>query len=63
MEFLGQVSDLGASYDLPCSCGDTRFLTHCARSEIESASQHSRDAADPVVPQQELFVVFFRFHG
>ena len=26
---------------------------HCARPEIEPASWHSRDAANPVAPQQE----------
>ena len=54
MEFLGQGSDPSHSQDLSCSCSNDRSLTHCARLGIEPASQRSQDAADPVVPQQEL---------
>ena len=32
------------------------ILNHCAGLGIESASQRSRDAADPIVPQWELHV-------
>ena len=30
------------------SCGNTRSLTHCARSGIEPVSQHSQDMAYPI---------------
>jgi len=42
----------GVRYEL-CS------LTPCAGIGMEPASQHSQDAADPVVPQWELLSVFF----
>jgi len=58
MEFPGQGSDLRSSEDLRHSCGSTRSLTHCAGLGIEPASQGSHDAADPVVPQQELLTNF-----
>ena len=54
VEFLGQGSDLSRSCDLFRSCSNTGFLIHCARQGIEAASQRSRDAADPVVPQLAL---------
>ena len=55
MEFPGQGSDLSHSWnDLSCSCGNAGSLTLCAGLGIEPASQCSRDAADPVVPQREL---------
>ena len=56
MEFPGQGS--GSS----CTCDNTDCLTHRARPGIQPASQHSRDATDPVGPQQELWVgMFFEF--
>ena len=54
MKFLGQGSDLSQNLDLSHSCGNARSLTHCAGPGIKSASQHSQDTTDPVVPQQEL---------
>ena len=54
MQFPGQGSDLSHSHKLSCRCGNARSLTHCARPGIEPTSQHSQDAAAPVVPQQEL---------
>ena len=59
MEFLGQGSDLSCSCDLCSSCCNTGSLTHCASQGIKPASQHSRDAADPGVPQQELQFLFY----
>ena len=53
MELLGQGSDLSYSQDLSCSCGNAS-LTHCDKLGIEPTSQHSQEASDPVVPQQEL---------
>ena len=41
------------SCELSHSCGNARFLTHCARLGIEPKSQHSQVAPDPVAPQQE----------
>ena len=52
-EFPGQGSDPNHSCNLSHSCGSARSLTRCARPGIESASQCSRDASDPIVPQQE----------
>ena len=40
--------------DLHHTCGNARSLTHYARPGIEPVSQCSRDAADSVVPWQEL---------
>lgn len=54
MEFPGQGSDLSCIGDLYHSCGNSRSLTHCAGPGIEPVSQHSRDVADPIVPQWEL---------
>ena len=47
MAFLGS--------DLHRNCSNTRSLTHCAGLGIEPASQCSRDADSPIVPQWELF--------
>ena len=46
--------------DLCHSCSNPGSLTDCARLGIELASQCSRDAADPIAPQQELqdFLLF-----
>lgn len=54
MEFLGQRSDVSHNGDLCHSRGSTGSLTHCARTGIELASQCSRDATEPIVPQREL---------
>ena len=56
MEVPGQGSDSRCSGDLCHSCNNTGSLTDCAGSGIKPASQHSRDAADPVVPQRALLV-------
>ena len=53
MELPGQGSDPSLSHDLSRICGNAGSLTHCVGPGIELASQHSQDAADPVVPQQE----------
>ena len=50
MKLLGQGSDPSCSLDLSCNCGNAGSLTHCARLGIESVSQCSQDAADPLVP-------------
>ena len=48
MQFPSQGSD-------PCCCyNHTGSLTHCAGLGIAPVSQHSKDTADPAVPQQEL---------
>ena len=57
MEFPGQGSDLSCRFSLCCSCSNIQSLTHCARLGSEPASQHSRDAANPVEPQRELLVL------
>ena len=54
MEFPGQGSDPSHNCNLWGSCSDTRSLTHYAGQGIEPASQRSRDAANPVAPQQKL---------
>ena len=59
VEFLGQRSDLSCSCDLYHSCHILGSLTHCVWLGIKPASQGSRDTADPVAPQQELFLVVF----
>ena len=51
MAFQGQGSDLSCNYDLGCSCGNARSLTHCASLGIKPASQLSQDATHPIVPQ------------
>ena len=38
-------------------------LTHCAGLGSKSASWFSRDAADPVVPQQELLYAFLKMES
>ena len=73
MEFPGQGSYPSCTCDLHHSCGNAGSLTHCARPGIDPVSQHSRAAADPVMPQQELQIVcsficwflffFFFFNG
>ena len=50
------------SCDLCFSCGSARSLTHCAGPGIEPVSLCSRDAANPIMPQQEL-QNFFLFYG
>ena len=54
MEFPGQGSDASHSCD-PChSCSSAGYLTHWDGLGIGLASQHSRDAADPIGPWREL---------
>ena len=60
MESLGQGSDPSHSYDLRCSCSDTRSSTHCARLGIESASQHARRAEDTVHHSRNSRLVILR---
>ena len=47
-----------ASTTYTTACGNTRSLTHCAGAgdptPLQRASQHSRDATEPTVPQGEL---------
>ena len=52
MEFLGQGSDPSCSFDLSCYCicSNTGSLTHSTGLGIEPVSQHSQDAANPIVP-------------
>ena len=61
MKFSGQGSDLSCSCNLSHSCGNTGFLTHCARPGIELSSQRSQDATDPTAPQWELPLSFMYF--
>ena len=61
MDFPGQGSDPSGSYSICCSCSNNRSLTHCAQLGIEHVSQHSRHAAYPVAPQQELFNFFSHY--
>ena len=53
MVFLGQGSDSSLS------CNNTGSLIHFVGLGIEPASQRSRDATDPVVPQRELLLLGF----
>ena len=55
--FLGQGSDLSHCLDLCRSCGNARSWTHCAGPRIKPASQDSRDATRPIVPQRELLAI------
>ena len=55
MKFLGWGSDLSCSCDLYHSYSNARSLTRCARPGLEPATQHSRDAASLLVPQQGLY--------
>ena len=54
MEFPGQGSDPNHGCHLWYSCSNPGSSTHCARPGIEPASWCCRDAANSVVPQQEL---------
>ena len=54
----GIRSDLSCSCDLSHSYGNAGSLTHCAGLGLEPTSQPSQDAANPVVPQQELLLTF-----
>ena len=57
--FPGQGSDLSHSCD-PCnSYNSAGSLTHCTRRRTEPTSQCSRDASDPIVPQQKLLEFLF----
>ena len=63
MEFPGQGSDLSRGYNLRCRFSNARSLTLCAGPGTQPESQHSRDASDPIVPQQEFqFESYFRSH-
>ena len=57
MEFPGQGSDL--SYSGRYSSAGS--LTHCVGPRMEPVSQCSRDATNPVAPQQELSSNVFSF--
>ena len=59
MEFPSQGSDPSCYCSLYFSCGKTGSLTHCAGLGIEPASQHSKSAANPFMPQQELLYYYF----
>ena len=54
MEFLGQGSDPSHSCDLSRNCGNAGSLIYCAGSGIESTSQCSRNATNPLAPQGDL---------
>ena len=54
MEFLGQGCGPSCNCDWSHSCSNTRSLPHCTGLGIEPMSLCSQDAADPIVPQQEL---------
>ena len=66
MEFQGQGSDPSPSCDLRCSCCDlcrrcgNSGSFHCAGLEIEPASWHCSQTADPVAPQQEFLILKFK---
>ena len=51
---LGQASDPSCIHDLSCTCGTAGSLTHCDRLDVKPVTQHSQDAANPIVPEQEL---------
>ena len=57
----GQGSDPSHSCNLSHSCDNTRSLIHCTRLGIKPTSQHSQDATNPVVPQQELQPTVFYY--
>ena len=57
MELPGQGSDRSHSLNLSHSCGNTRSLTPLCWTADQTCipvAPNSQDAADPVVPQQEL---------
>ena len=56
MEFLGQESDPNCKIVTYCHSNARYSLTHHAGLGVEAASQHSRDATDTIVPQQELLI-------
>lgn len=61
MEIPGQGSDLSSSLNLCCSLSNAGSLTGSLNWILESTvSLHSQDAVDPVVPQRELQVPYFR---
>ena len=62
MKFPGQGSDLSCSCNLHHSCGNARFLPHCAKPGIKPVSQHSRDATNPTVTQKELLNFLFKIY-
>ena len=53
MEFLGQgqIQATAATYAATSTALDP--ITHCTGPGIKPVSQHCRDTADPIVPQQE----------
>ena len=57
---VGQGSDSSHSCNLCHSCGNARSLSHCAEPGIKPVTQCSRVAANPVVPQQELWATYSR---
>ena len=59
MKFPGQELDPSYGCDLSHSCSNTESLTHYVRMGVESMSQSSQDAADPIVSQWELFLNIF----
>ena len=58
MELQGQRSDPSHTCGLCHSCSNSRSLAHYARLGIKHVSQCCRNAANPVVPQQELWNIF-----
>ena len=63
MEFSGQGSDLSCSCNLPHSCSNAESLTHCVEPGIKPLSQCCRDAANFIVPEQELWYCLFANAG
>lgn len=52
MEFSDQWSDLTLCCNQNCSWGKARSLTYCDRLGMETVTQGSQDATDPIVTQQ-----------
>ena len=52
-----EIQAAGGTYATAAAKKDP--LTHCPGLGIEPASQRSRDTANPIVPQQELWGVDF----
>ena len=59
----------GPGITLSYSCGNARFLTHCAWPGVEPTSQCSQEAASPIAPHRNSCLCLFlwwliqSFHG
>ena len=58
-KFPGQRSDSSHSCLRSCSCGNTRFLTHCAGQGIEPGYHCSQDAPSPLYHSRNSMIHFF----